>query len=123
MQEPKPNWELILHRLDDLTKKQDAFDTKLDTINEQLNKVKTIEKSVGEVVEWKSKLDGTVSISELKDIKEWKGKMDEIISPKQMDKLIKEHETLKTFKTQATMVWLIVQTVMTLILFWKKLFT
>lgn len=119
----EPNWELILHRLDDLTKKQDDFNTKLDTINEQLNKVNTIEKSVSEVVDWKTKLDETVSISELKDIKEWKGKMDEIISPKQMDKLVKEHEIIKTFKTQATMVWVIVQAIMAVLLFWQKFFS
>lgn len=118
----QPNWELILHRLDTLTKKQDEFNSKLDIINEHLMKVSSIEKSVLEVNVWKTKLDEVVSISELKEIKEWKSNVDKIISTNQFERLVIEHEKLKTFKTQSTMIWVVVQAIILMVVFWKNLF-
>lgn len=114
------NWELILHRLDDLTKNQELSSKKLDTIQEHLNKLNAVEKSVSEVIDWKVRMEEKISISELNDMKEWKSKMDEIVSPKQLDKIIKEHDNLKTFKTKATMIWVIVQAIMVIATFIMK---
>jgi len=110
------NWELILHRLDEVTRSQKISSQKLDIIQEQLSKLNTVEKSVDEVIVWKTKMEEKFSITELNDMKEWKGKMDEIVSLKQLEKIIVDHESLKTFKTQATMVWVVVQAIMGIIM-------
>ena len=116
------NVELILHRLDEISRKQDTFNSKVEDLSIQLAKVKTIENTVDNLKEWKEKVQDTVSTAELKEIKSWKYKMEELMSPTQLAQHIKEHESFKTFKTQAMMIWIVVQGLMGLAIFWDKIF-
>lgn len=118
----KFNIELIIHRLDEIARKQDEVNQKVEDLAFQLAKVKTIEHAVDNIKDWKEKHQDVVSTTELKEIKEWKAKMDEIMSPKQLEQHIKEHNSFMTFKTQAMMIWVVVQVLMTVALFWDKIF-
>jgi hypothetical protein len=117
------NSELILHRLDEIAKKQDELSNKFEELNIQMTKLKTIEHSVDNIKEWKEHFQADISVAELKDLKEWKAKMEEHQSTSQLEKHLEEHEALKTFKTQAMMIFAVVQALMGLIVFWKELFT
>jgi hypothetical protein len=116
------NIELIIHRLDEIAKKQDEVNQKVEELSIQLAKVKTIENTVDNIKEWKERQQEVISTSEIKEMKEWKGRMDELMSPKQLEQYIKEHDNFKTFKTQAMMIWVVVQALMTVALFWDKIF-
>jgi len=116
------NAELILHRLDEISKKQDDFNLKVESLSIQLAKVKTIENTVDNIKEWKEKVQETVSTAELKELKQWKYKMEELMSPTQLTQHLKEHESFKTFKTQAMMIWVVVQGLMTIAIFWDRIF-
>ena len=48
------NSELILHRLDEIAKKQDELSSKFEELNIQVTKMKTIEHSVDNIKEWKA---------------------------------------------------------------------
>ena len=58
-----------------------------------------------------------------KELWRWKQNIDEVASPTQLDQAIKDVTELKTFKTQAITVWIVVQTLfgmaLALIKFWK----
>jgi hypothetical protein len=48
---------------------------------------------------------------EIETVKKWKSRVDEVISPTQLADLSKEVADLKTFKTTAITVWLVIQTI------------
>jgi|TARA_R110000796_G_scaffold239766_1_gene360543 SMC interacting uncharacterized protein involved in chromosome segregation len=58
-----------------------------------------------------------------KELWRWKQAIDEVASPSQLDQTVKDVTELKTFKTQAITVWLVVQTLfgmaLALLKFWK----
>jgi hypothetical protein len=116
------NVELILHRLDEIAKKQDELNSKVEELALGLAKLKTIENTVDNIKEWKDKVQEVISTSELKELKDWKKEMEERMSPTQLDTHLKEHESFKTFKTQAMMIWVVVQALMTIAIFWEKIF-
>lgn len=116
------NVELIIHRLDEIARKQDFVNEKVEELSKQLVRVESIESSVESIKDWKEKHQEVISTSELKDLKDWKSKMDELMSPKQFESHIEEHGKLKVFKTQAMMIWVIVQVLMTVAMFWDKFF-
>jgi hypothetical protein len=116
------NAELILHRLNDISRKQDELSKRVEDLTIELAKVKTIENAVDNLKEWKEKFQESLSISELNEFKDWKGKMDEQLSPTQLTNHLKEHASFKTFKTQALMIWVVVQGLMVVAIFWDKLF-
>ena len=123
------NIELILHRLDEISNrqvelalKQEEFGSKLSELSENLVKMKTVEKTVDGIKEWKVKMQEVISTSELEELKLWKGKMEEQMSPKQLTTHLAEHENFKTFKTQAMMIWIVVQSLMAIAIFWNKIF-
>lgn len=49
------------------------------------------------------------------DIKEWKEKIDEVTSPTQLKELKDEVDKLRTFKTVATTVFIVIQTLFTIV--------
>lgn len=116
------NPELIIHRLDEISKKQDDIDSKIEDLMVQLAKVKTIENTVDNIKEWKDKTQEVISTSELKELKEWKKSMENTLSPTQLDQHLKEHDKLKTFRIQAMMVWAVAQALMAIAIFWDKMF-
>ena len=119
----KLNVELILHRLDEIARKQDIVNQRVEDLTIQLTRVETIESNVESIKDWRDKHQEVISTSELKELKEWKGRMDELMSPKQFEQHIKEHASFKVFKTQAMMIWVVVQSLLTLALFCDKIFS
>lgn len=50
-------------------------------------------------------------------ISAWKDKISEVISPTQLEELVKEVKELKTFKTKAVTVFAVIQVLMTIVMF------
>lgn len=87
MADENVNWELILHRLDDMKQAQDALNSKVDAMNIKLDVIPELKTNIHDIKEWKDKLQEIISTSELKDLKEWKQKMDEVVSVTQMKEM------------------------------------
>lgn len=45
----------------------------------------------------------------VKDLKSWKSSIDDIVSPSQLKTIVENVSDLKTFKTQAVTIWIVVQ--------------
>lgn len=69
----------------------------ISTLNAEIQELKR------EIAELKVKEDN------VKEIKKWKDSIDDITSPSQLKDIIKDVNDLKTFKTQAITIWLVVQ--------------
>tara|TARA_S200002703_G_C3778482_1_gene239779 strand:+ start:689 stop:1021 length:333 start_codon:yes stop_codon:yes gene_type:complete len=58
-----------------------------------------------------------------KELWRWKKEVDEVVSPSQLETTVKDVADLKTFKTQAITIWIVVQTLFGMALaflkFWK----
>ena len=115
------NWELIVHRLDTIARSQEATTDKLNTIEEKLTKFETMKDTVDDLKSWKNTLQEVVSTNELKDLRLWKQKMDEITSPTLLNGTLKDVDKLKTFRTQALMIWAVVQAIMVGLIFLKDI--
>lgn len=122
----KINLELIAYKLDEISKKQELYQSdvsgKLDSLHDTIHIVKNLDKSIAEIKEWKEKRDRHVPIKDFIELSDWKKELDQLISPKQLDKMLTEFESMKTFKTRAMMVYTVIQLSMTAVLFWDKLF-
>jgi|TARA_R110000824_G_scaffold230460_1_gene418113 DNA polymerase I-like protein with 3'-5' exonuclease and polymerase domains len=120
------NLDLIAYKLEQiaLTQKtnQEAVDNKLNEINRKLAKLETLNENVSELKEWKEKRDRHVPINDFTELNLWKKEFDQLLSPKQLEKLLVDFEALKTFKTKSMMVWTVVQVLMALVIFWDKIF-
>ena len=76
----------------------------LERLNEGINKLnEEIQGLKREITELKAKEDFS------KEVWRWKKEVDEIASPTQLKETIKDVQELKTFKTQAITIWLVVQ--------------
>jgi prefoldin subunit 5 len=76
----------------------------LERLNDGISKLNgEIQDLKREIVELKAKEDN------VKELKRWKDSLDEVTSPSQLRDTIKDVNELKTFKTQAVTVWLVVQ--------------
>jgi len=69
-----------------------------------------------EITEMRAKED------RIQELKEWKEKIDEVASPTQLQSIIQEVESLKTFKTKAVTVFAVVQFLMAAALGLSKVF-
>lgn len=56
------------------------------------------------------------------ELRAWKQRVDEVASPSQMKIWIREVEQLKTFKTKAVTIFLVVQTLITFLLAYSSFF-
>jgi Tfp pilus assembly protein PilO len=92
-------WEtyskLVLQQLETLS-------TGIEALRGELQDVK------GQLTELKAKED------RVQDIKAWKEKMDDVASPPQLKAALIEIEELKTFKTKAITMFMVVQVVMSI---------
>ncbi len=113
------NWELILHRLDEMSKNQESLNRHMESLEDKLTNVNSAVDAIQDIKTWKGNMEEAISTSELKDIKVWKKRIDEVISPTQLKTIIDEVESLKTFKTQAMMIWVVVQAIMAILIFMK----
>jgi TolA-binding protein len=76
----------------------------LERLNDGISKLNVdIQDLKREIAELKVKEDN------VKELKKWKDSIDEVTSPSQLRDTIKEVAELKTFKTQAVTVWVVVQ--------------
>jgi uncharacterized coiled-coil DUF342 family protein len=94
---------LVLKELETLSKG-------IQGLNEEIQALKS------DITELRSRED------KIKELRDWKQRCDEIASPTQMKSWIREIEKLKTFKTKAVTVFLVVQGAMGLALALSKFF-
>lgn len=119
-EEHKINLELILHRLDNIAKNQEIHSDRLCSIEKQLNAIGTHEYEIKTLKDWKAGVDGIASIGDFKDLMNWKHNIDEIVSTSQLKEKMVDIEKLKIFKTQALMIWVIIQALMAIAMFAQK---
>ena len=100
-------WEtyskLVLQQLETLSSGIEALRTELQDVKGQLTELKAKE-------------------DRIQDLKTWKEKMDDVASPPQLRETIKEVEELKTFKTKAVTIFMVVQALMAMAMAWSKMF-
>jgi len=113
------NWELVLHRLDELSKSQVTLNSHMETLEDKITHIGMVVESIQDIKTWKSGMEDAISTSELRDMKVWRKRIDEVISPTQLKTIVDEVESLKTFKTQAMMIWVVVQDIMAILIFMK----
>jgi hypothetical protein len=78
----------------------------LERLNDGISKLDIeIQYLKREITELKTKEDN------VKDLKRWKGHIDEVASPSQLKDTINDVADLKTFKTQAVTIWIVVQVI------------
>jgi TolA-binding protein len=87
-------WEtyskLVIQQLETLNKGIESMRQELQDVKEQITKIKAKE-------------------DRLEEIKAWKDKVDEVASPTQMKYAFRELELLRTFKTKAVTIFMVVQ--------------
>lgn len=91
--------------------------TELERLNDGISKLNVeIQDLKREIAELKVKEDN------VKELKKWKDSVDEVTSPSQLRDTIKDVAELKTFKTQAVTVWVVVQIIFGIALALLKFF-
>jgi hypothetical protein len=87
-------WEtyskLVLQQLETLNNGIESMRVELQVVKEQITKIKAKE-------------------DRLEELKAWKEKIDEVASPSQIKYAFRELEELKTFKTKAVTIFMVVQ--------------
>lgn len=121
MEEEKRNWDLIFLRLETIVENQESFSDRLGNIEKQLNVIGNHEYEIKALKDWRLTMETIAYPSNIKDLLEWKHKLDEIVSSTQLKEKLTDIESLKTFKTQALMIWIVIQTLMAIALFAQKL--
>jgi SMC interacting uncharacterized protein involved in chromosome segregation len=90
--------------------------SELERLNDGISKLDLeIQYVKREIAELKVKEDA------VKELKKWKESIDEVTSPTQLRETVKDVNDLKTFKTQAVTVWLVVQIIFGLAIALAKL--
>lgn len=91
--------KLVLQQLETLSGGIEGLRAELQNVKDQL-------------VELKAKED------RVQDLKAWKEKMDDVASPPQLREALHEIEELKTFRTKAVTMFMVVQTIMGVAMAW-----
>lgn len=80
--------------------------SELERLNDGISKLDIeIQYLKQEITELKTKEDN------VKDLKRWKAYIDEVASPSQLKDTVNDVADLKTFKTQAVTIWIVVQVI------------
>ena len=111
-EEQRINWELIIHRLDTIAATQEDLSDRLTNIEKQLTTITAHDYEIKTLKDWKTSMDNVASPIEIKDLIHWKRQIDNVVSPSQLQTRVNEIDKLKTFRTQALMVWIVVQALM-----------
>lgn len=94
MDERQNNWneysKLVINELERLNEGISKLDIELQYLKREITELKTKEDNVN-------------------DLKRWKNSIDEIVSPTQFKRMVHDVSDLKTFKTQAITIFLVVQ--------------
>ena len=124
----------VLKELERLNSNYESLNTKIDSIKSDVHeeisgiknditKVKAMQYTLDEMKTWKKTYEDEAVLKSVKELKGWKHEVDEIASPTQLKETVKDVSDLKTFKTQAITIFLVVQTLfgiaMALIKYWK----
>jgi len=91
--------KLVLQQLETLASGIEGLRSELQHVKDQLTELKAKEDRV-------------------QDLKTWKEKMDDIASPPQLREAMSDIEELKTFKTKAVTMFMVVQSVMGFAIAW-----
>ena len=91
--------KLVLQQLESMSNGIEALRTELQQVQNQLAELKAKEDRV-------------------QDLKAWKEKMDDVASPPQLREALSDIEDLKTFKTKAVTMFMVVQGIMGLAMAW-----
>ena len=91
--------KLVLQQLETLASGIEALRSELQHVKDQLTELKAKEDRV-------------------QDLKTWKEKMDDVASPPQLREAMSDIEELKTFKTKAVTMFMVVQSVMGFAIAW-----
>ena len=101
--EKTSGWEtyskLVLQQLETMSTGIEGLRTELQDVKNQLTELKAKE-------------------DRIQDLKTWKEKMDDVASPPQLKETLKEVEELKTFKTKAITMFMVVQAIMAMAMAW-----
>lgn len=92
---------LVLKELESLADNINSLQVELSEVRQEIAKLQVKEDKVDE-------------------LKDWKQKLDEVVSPSQLQVLVKEVEDLKMFKTKAVTIFAVVQFGMALAIFISK---
>lgn len=124
----------VLKELERLNSNYESLNSKIDSIKSDVHeeisgiknditKVKAMQYTLDEMKLWKKTYEDEAVLKSVRELKSWKNEVDEIASPTQFNEMVKDLNMLKTFKTQAITIFLVVQTLfgltMALIKFWK----
>ena len=107
------NWGLVIFKLDSIAQNQASFSIKLDEINKKLNELEKTQDVVEDIDIWKGNMEEILPLSKIKDIIKWKEDLDAIVSAPQLKSHIETIEELKEFKTRGSMIWIVVQAIVT----------
>jgi len=91
--------KLVLQQLETMASGIEGLRSELQHVKEQLSELRAKEDRV-------------------QDLKAWKEKMDDVASPPQLREALSEIEELKTFKTKAVTMFMVVQTFMGMAMAW-----
>ena len=91
--------KLVLQQLETLASGIEGLRSELQHVKDQLTELKAKEDRV-------------------QDLKTWKEKMDDVASPPQLREAMNDIEELKTFKTKAVTMFMVVQSVMGFAIAW-----
>ena len=99
-------WEqyslMVLKELENLSKNIQELRGEMQGLKSEIAEIRGQQANVAELREWKNRIDEVCSASQLKDMK-------------------KEVEDLRLFKTKAITVFVVVQFLMSLSIFWEKI--
>lgn len=116
------NWELIVHRLDTIVESQSETKDWIKEVNQKISKLDKIEEALDDLKDWKKEIDETMSVTDMNNMVEWKKKIEDIVSPSQLKEHINDIGKLKTFRTKATMIWVIIQAIILILYFLNEAF-
>lgn len=120
------NLEVIAYKLEQISQAQttnsEENKKRFDAIETKLSGLDQLNKSVDDLEDWKKVMDKHASVTSIVETNEWKKQIDELISPKQLEQRLKDIEDLKTFKTKALMIFVVIQAIMGVVVFWAKIF-
>lgn len=119
--------QLVLKELERLNSNYESLNDKIDSIKSDVHeeisalknditKVKAMQYTLDELKAFRQKYEDAAVLKTLEEINKWKGEIDEVISPSQLKEYIintnKSLSDLKTFKTKAVTIFLVVQALM-----------
>ena len=99
-------WEqyslMVLKELETLSKNIQDLRTEMQGLKSEIAEIRGQQANIAELRDWKNRMDEVCSATQLKDMK-------------------KEVEDLRLFKTKAITVFVVVQFIMSLGIFWEKM--